>query len=517
VVERELQSLPKGLSETYIRILQQIEDQSGYMRDLALNCLAWTIHAQRPLGIKEMRYALVISTKSKDEDIKLCLQEVDVILGSCGNLLEEVNGAIRPIHYTVQEFLTDGTQQPLEGTIRAQLLDLSSMHTRLSLACLEYIHETSFEGPEKVFSHLYHRLQYNPLAGYACQNFDYHISQCSLTSGDVMANLERLLLQDDRYLAAVLQIKVLRERLNYYDLGDHFNGMQFPVTAATIVFSTSLFDVPALRQQWTNGSIPQYALHLAASGGLVSAVSRLLEMECGVNERDVEQRTPLYHACFNTNLDTAKLLLNTKAEVNAQGGDFGNALQAASYKGHEPIVKLLLKSGADVNARGGVFDHALNAASSRDHEPVLKLLLSSGADVNAQGGEYGHALQTASYRGHEPVVKLLLKSGADVNAQGGEYGHALQAASYRGHEPVVKLLLKSGADVNAQGGEYGHALQAASLEGHEQIVKLLLEAGADVNARGGKYGSALRATLPENSKQAVKLLFKIGTDFDSRS
>jgi len=32
--------------------------------------------------------------------------------------------------------------------------------------------------------------------------------------------------------------------------------------------------------------------------------------------------------------------------VNAHGGKYGNALQAASYKGHEGIVGLLLEKGA---------------------------------------------------------------------------------------------------------------------------------------------------------------------------
>ncbi|KAF1963965.1 hypothetical protein BU23DRAFT_376242, partial [Bimuria novae-zelandiae CBS 107.79] len=48
-----------------------------------------------------------------------------------------------------------------------------------------------------------------------------------------------------------------------------------------------------------------------------------------------------------------KLLLNKGADVNAQGGEYGNALQAASERDHEAIVKLLLDKGADVNAQGG--------------------------------------------------------------------------------------------------------------------------------------------------------------------
>ncbi|KAH2537061.1 hypothetical protein KXW97_006395, partial [Aspergillus fumigatus] len=159
----------------------------------------------------------------------------------------------------------------------------------------------------------------------------------------------------------------------------------------------------------------------------------------------------LYYACFDGLVAPARELIGKGVDVNAQGGLYGNALQAASYKGYQEIVKLLLDKGAD---------------------------------VNVQGGEYGNALQAASLEGHLEIVKLLLGTGADINAQGGENGSALQAASHKGYQEIVKLLLGKGADVNAQGGRYGTALQAASLEGHHEIVELLLGKGADVNTQG---------------------------------
>lgn len=45
------------------------------------------------------------------------------------------------------------------------------------------------------------------------------------------------------------------------------------------------------------------------------------------------------------------MLLKNKADVNAQGGKYGNALQSASAAGHWTIVQLLLDNGADVNMR----------------------------------------------------------------------------------------------------------------------------------------------------------------------
>jgi ankyrin repeat protein len=45
-----------------------------------------------------------------------------------------------------------------------------------------------------------------------------------------------------------------------------------------------------------------------------------------------------------------QLLLEQGADVNAQGGEYGNALLASSYGGHNKIVQLLLEHRADVNA-----------------------------------------------------------------------------------------------------------------------------------------------------------------------
>ncbi|KAJ7284126.1 vegetative incompatibility protein HET-E-1, partial [Mycena rebaudengoi] len=206
------------------------------------------------------------------------------------------------------------------------------------------------------------------------------------------------------------------------------------------------------------------------------------------------------------------LLIEKGANVHAQGGLFGNALQAASYGGHESIVHLLIEKGLDVHAQGGSYGNALQAASYGGHESTVHLLIEKGANVHAQGGYYGNALQAASYGGHESTVHLLIEKGANVHAQGGYYGNALQAASDLGHESIVHQLIKKGADVNAQGGHFGNALQAASFQGYESIVHLLIEKGADVNAQGGEYGNVLQAASYGGHESIVHLLIEKGAD-----
>jgi hypothetical protein len=176
-----------------------------------------------------------------------------------------------------------------------------------------------------------------------------------------------------------------------------------------------------------------------------------------------------YKTCYS--LNRPEKIYENQEPNNTE--TLASPLYYAALGGLRKTVQLLLENNADVNAQGGAYGNALQAASSRGHEQVVKLLLKKNVNVNAQGGYYGNALQAASVGGHQQVVKLLLEKKADVNVQGGFYGNALQAASYRGHEQVVNLLLEKKANVNAQGGTYTNALYAASLLGHEQVLKLL--------------------------------------------
>ena len=78
--------------------------------------------------------------------------------------------------------------------------------------------------------------------------------------------------------------------------------------------------------------------------------------------------------------------MDAGADVNVQGGLYGNALQAASREGYEKVVRILMDAGADVNVRGILCGNTLQPASGEGHEEVVELLLlDKGADVNAQG------------------------------------------------------------------------------------------------------------------------------------
>jgi WW domain/Ankyrin repeats (3 copies) len=97
------------------------------------------------------------------------------------------------------------------------------------------------------------------------------------------------------------------------------------------------------------------------------------------------------------------------ADVNIKCGYYGNALQA--HNDHLGVARQLLQAGANINARGGTYETALQAAASRGGE-VAHILLDHGAEVNFEGGYYGNALQAAMKKGHWNMVEMLRDLGA---------------------------------------------------------------------------------------------------------
>ncbi|KAH8742671.1 putative ankyrin repeat-containing protein [Diaporthe sp. PMI_573] len=155
------------------------------------------------------------------------------------------------------------------------------------------------------------------------------------------------------------------------------------------------------------------SVHLAALNGHNGVIGNLLHADTGVlNVQDCRGQTPLIWGCREGHNEIVKILLDKGAAVNAQGGFYGNALQAACFGGYIDIVEMLLDNGADVNAQGDIYGNALQAACSQGHIEIVKMLLDKSADVNTQDRQSRNALQAACSGGHNEIVKVLLDNGA---------------------------------------------------------------------------------------------------------
>ena len=143
--------------------------------------------------------------------------------------------------------------------------------------------------------------------------------------------------------------------------------------------------------------------------------------------------TKVYQAARDGSSDLTDLLKRLKPEQRKtaletktkDGSHFVTPLIIAAHNGHLNSVKILLSYKADIEARGTlkIGDEVsegctpLWGAAAADHLDVVKLLLEQNADVDSKTSTGSTPLRVAAHEGHLDIVRCLVESGADVNAR----------------------------------------------------------------------------------------------------
>jgi ankyrin repeat protein len=104
--------------------------------------------------------------------------------------------------------------------------------------------------------------------------------------------------------------------------------------------------------------------------------------------------SPLNEAILAGNGDVVEQLMKKGVDVDMLAGDYGSALQCASFKGYWPFVDSLLENGADPNIHGGKYHTALQAAFQKPDSCSFNILLDGGPDITVKS-RYGTTLNEA--------------------------------------------------------------------------------------------------------------------------
>ncbi|KAJ7841907.1 ankyrin repeat-containing domain protein [Mycena olivaceomarginata] len=556
-VKDALLRLPSDLDGTYNDIVDRINRQSDDDRDLAWRTLSWVLNAKKPLRPSQLREVLAVYPSATQLDPDR-LTDLDIILSVCAGLVavDEVSNQVRVIHYTTQIYF----QSPKVHTSL-----FPHAQSEITLTCMTYMRLT-FEAFSHRLKQPLLLFTYNEFLHYAVEyclvhahgepetyiqpSILYFLGNCSIWWR--LWNWKhggRQSVPDKLHIARAFNLEVICARI----IKQNEALQEAIVQGATD-------NVRILVEEGISAEDEDRALETAVVHGC-DEIFELLLAYCP-SDRKSRGRfgAALYQASCRGNAHSVESLITHGADVNAEGGayvtalhiDYGanvnvqcarygtgsSALCAASSLGHKAIVQLLLDHGADVNAEGGEYGSAVEVAVEQGQEEIIQLLLQHGADANAellyvamcQGhegivrlliehgatsvGPHGNALCAASRLGHKAIVQLLLDHGADVNAEGGPFGNALQAALWNGKEDTAQLLIQRGANVNTPGLRNDTPLWVASKLGYETIVQQLLDLGADVNARDGVCGSAVQGAFENGHQSIVELLVEHGAEFN---
>ena len=548
-IRSALQNLPKGIDETYVRILEKIKRDNAERMPEILNLLQWIAASKRPLTVDELAEAITIEPGAKYLDFDAVATKPEDVLRPCSTLVvvtpvqrseklyRHVAKRLREYeivyrrhpatlyfeqpfertsetlqvgfsHFSIKEFLVSARILEYPTVSEFFLGDSEKLEAKLFADCVTYLSFDDFCDPNLVEIASEHKYS---LLSYAANFWPRRLSagqqdmlnEMLFRHTDERANFVHwvALLDSDEF---EFTYDPKKDFICEWELGKDWGGERGEVV-----------HVVKFRNSEYQRKYMVTPLMMSAQLGYERLVDLLAPLEVAV---------PRIHHREIAKINRYKNdhWLGIVAYTGLKSWMI--ALDFAVVAGRVEVVETLLARGKELNTaervdtwsclshvilqlqQWGIFYRTGLALATK----ILKLLIDHGADVNL----YGNIFQAACFNGHSDTAKILIELGADVNATGEEYGNALQAACCNGHSHTVKVLIELGADVNATGGIYWNALQAACYNGHSHTVKVLIEHGADVNATGGEYGSALQAALcnGHDYSHTVKVLIEHGAD-----
>jgi len=118
----------KGLGEAYAATLSRVKAQPGSRSELGMEVLMWVSHAERPLHVDELCHALGVEKGSTDLNIRN-IPTIETLLASALGLVtvEKSSSTVRPVHYTLQEYLSNNPSLPPKP------------HSSIAEVCLTYL------------------------------------------------------------------------------------------------------------------------------------------------------------------------------------------------------------------------------------------------------------------------------------------------------------------------------------------------------------------------------------------
>jgi uncharacterized protein (TIGR02996 family) len=232
----------------------------------------------------------------------------------------------------------------------------------------------------------------------------------------------------------------------------------------------------------TDGGPP---LLLAIERGDLAVFERLLAAKARVTTGNGCGLMPLHVAAFRGHVVIAERLLAAKAKLEAKikvyEGHAGLAadarpLHAAARGGSAAMITLLLDQRAEIDAQDARGETALVYASRHGHDDAVRALLDRGASL--EGRHRSILMGAVASSGPGRILALLVERGAQLES----LTWLLHLAARNPNDDAVPTLHRLGADLEARDEHGWTALHWAAFGGNAAAAAYMLARGVDPSA-----------------------------------
>lgn len=218
------------------------------------------------------------------------------------------------------------------------------------------------------------------------------------------------------------------------------------------------------------GEAPIHKAVLSPEEDKCDALEAIIE-DCqgNTNTMDANGWTPLHHAAYIGDFESAGVLVENGAKVNSYSNQQRTPLHLAAMNNHTDLVQALLINKAELEWQDDLKCTPLHLACKKGSLEAVILLLQSGANIYAQDHRQWTPLHYAAYNGHAKVCNTLLKWEADndvlIEVRSTQnklafnlcktddckkaFSHIWRACK-QGDLDLVRVLIREGQDVNEQ-------------------------------------------------------------------
>jgi ankyrin repeat protein len=228
---------------------------------------------------------------------------------------------------------------------------------------------------------------------------------------------------------------------------------------------------------------------------------------------------PLGIAAENGDLDTVKLLLSAKANIESVDDYGATPVINAAQGGDVPTLRALVAANADLHhitsLGDGIFVRAVMGAAPFDNGGKLEMvqaLINLNLDINSHGFEGRTAAEFASANDRIDILNVLIAAHANLNIKDNSGITPLIAAASNHSLKTLQALIDQKVDLNTECHYYGTALIQAVMGYSEFVegVSALISAHADLNVKDGQGMTALSWARLNHFEQSAKLIADAG-------